>query len=94
VIPGAGLFELEPETEEVIIPLFEKVFQGETVRQDSIQIESGGISSFWDIVLSPLFDGDQIVGLPNVSIDATEHFSCPPATVPRSAGSLRVHPPE
>jgi len=72
VVPGAGLFDLEPGTEEVIIPLFERVFQGETVHQDAVQIESGGIASFWDVVLSPLYEGDQIVGLLNVSIDATE----------------------
>ena len=72
VVPGAGLFDLEPGTEEVIIPLFERVFQGETVYQDAVQIESGGIASFWDIVLSPLFEGEKIVGLLNVSIDATE----------------------
>ena len=72
VVPGAWLFDLEPGTEEVIIPLFERVFRGETVRQDAVQIESGGIASFWDIVLSPLYEGDQVVGLLNVSIDATE----------------------
>jgi len=72
VVPGAGLFELEPGTEEVIIPLFQRVFQGETVHQDAVQIESGGIASFWDIVLSPLYEGGQVVGLLNVSIDATE----------------------
>jgi two-component system nitrate/nitrite sensor histidine kinase NarX len=72
VVPGAGIFDLEPGTEEVLIPLFERVFAGETVRQDAIRIESGGVASFWDIVLSPLYESDQVVGLLNVSIDATE----------------------
>lgn len=72
VVPGADLFDLEPGTEEIIIPLFERVFNGETVRQDAVRIQSGGIASFWDVVLSPLYEGDQVVGLLNVSIDATE----------------------
>ncbi|HMQ32006.1 MAG TPA: histidine kinase [Chloroflexaceae bacterium] len=72
VLPGAYLFDLEPGTEAALVPLFERVFRGETVRQDAVRIESGGIPSFWDIVLSPLYEGPQVVGLLNVSIDATE----------------------
>ena len=72
VVPGAKIFDLEPGAEEVLIPLFERVFKGETVRQDAVRIESGGIASFWDIVLSPLYEKNQVVGLLNVSIDATE----------------------
>ncbi|NJC97488.1 MAG: GAF domain-containing protein [Anaerolineae bacterium] len=72
VVPGTKIFDLEPGTEETLIPLFDRVFNGETIRQDAVRIESGGIASFWDIVLSPLYDEDQIVGLLNVSTDATE----------------------
>ncbi|MBT3392094.1 MAG: GAF domain-containing protein [Chloroflexi bacterium] len=72
VLPGAYLFDLEPGTEDVIIPLFEQVFKGETIHQDAVRIESGGIVSFWDIVLSPLYENEQVVGLLNVSIDVTE----------------------
>lgn len=71
VVPGARIFDLEPGAEEVLIPLFERVFAGETVRQDAIRIETGGLASFWDIVLSPLYEGERVVGLLNVSIDAT-----------------------
>lgn len=72
VLPGTPIFDLEPGTEETLIPLFERVFAGETVHQDGVGIETGGITSYWDIVLSPLFEGDQVVGILNVSIDATE----------------------
>jgi len=74
VVPGAGIFDLEPGTEETLIPLFERVFTGETIRQDAVRIESGGIASFWDIVLSPLYEEEQVVGILNVSIDATERM--------------------
>jgi signal transduction histidine kinase/predicted hydrocarbon binding protein len=72
VVPGAFLFDLEPGTEDVLIPLFERVFTGETVRQDAVHLESKGRESFWDIVLAPLFEGDRVAALLNVSIDATE----------------------
>ncbi|MGD8405271.1 MAG: histidine kinase [Anaerolineales bacterium] len=72
VVPGAGIFDLEPGTEETLVPLFKRVFTGETIRQDAIRIESGGTASFWDILLSPLYEGERVVGILNVSIDATE----------------------
>lgn len=75
VVPGAAIFKLEPGAEDELIPLFERVFSGETIRQDAVRIESGGIESFWDIVLSPLYEDEKIVGLLNVSIDATERVS-------------------
>jgi PAS domain S-box-containing protein len=72
VVPGAKIFDLEPGTEEVLQPLFTRVFTGETIRQDAVRIESGGVESFWDIVLTPLYENDKVLGLLNVSIDVTE----------------------
>jgi PAS domain S-box-containing protein len=72
VLPGAYLFDLEPGTEGTFLPLFERAFQGETVRQESVRMESGGMVSHWDIVISPLYEGDQIVGLLGVAIDVSE----------------------
>lgn len=72
VVPGARIFDLEPGTEDVLIPLFNRVFAGETIRQDAVHLESGNVESFWDIVLTPLYEGDQVLGLLNVSIDATQ----------------------
>jgi PAS domain S-box-containing protein len=72
VVPGAKIFDLEPGTEDVLQPLFTRVFAGETIRQDAVRIESGGVESFWEIVLSPLYEGDEVLGLLNVSIDVTE----------------------
>jgi PAS domain S-box-containing protein len=71
VAPGVNIFDLEPGTEEALLPLFERVFAGETVRQDAIRIETEGLVSYWDIVLTPLFEDNRIVGLMDVSIDAT-----------------------
>lgn len=74
VVPGANIFTLEPGTEEVILPLFERVFAGETVRQSGVRLESGGILSFWDVVLVPLYDHGDVIGILNVSLDATERY--------------------
>ncbi len=57
------------------IPIFERVFRGETIQQNGVGIVSRGIESYWDVVISPLYDGDQIIGLLNVSIDATERMT-------------------
>lgn len=74
IVPGAHIFDIQPGTEDVVIPKFERVFQGETIQEDSARIVSRGIESFWDVVLTPLYDGDQVVGLMNVSTDATERM--------------------
>jgi len=36
-----------------VIPLFERVLAGETIRQEALRFESGGIVSYWDVVLAP-----------------------------------------
>jgi PAS domain S-box-containing protein len=72
IVPGENIFDLEPGTEETLTPLFKLVFNGITVRQEAVRIESGGITSYRDFVLSPLYEDDCIVGLLNVSIDATK----------------------
>ncbi len=75
VVPGAYIFDIQPGTEDVVIPIFERVFCGETIQQNGVGIVSRGIESYWDVVISPLYDGDHIVGLLNVSIDATERMT-------------------
>lgn len=73
VVPGVSLFDLEPGTEDVIKPLFALVFAGETVRQEGIRLESGGIVSYWDVVLVPLEVNGQVVAALDVSLDTTAH---------------------
>ncbi|MCB9419804.1 MAG: PAS domain S-box protein [Ardenticatenaceae bacterium] len=73
VVPGVSLFDLEPGTEDVLKPLFAPVFAGETVRQEGIRLESGGIVSYWDVVLVPLEFNGEIVAALDVSLDATAH---------------------
>lgn len=70
--PGVCYFDHLPGTEATIQPLFDRALAGETVRRNNIRLESGGIVTYWDIVLAPLVEGDEIGGILTVSIDVTE----------------------
>ncbi len=70
--PGVGYFDHLPGSESIVQPLFERTLAGETVRQNNVRLESEGIVTYWDVVLAPLMEGDEIVGILIVSIDATE----------------------
>jgi len=70
--PSISYFDHLPGSEPVIQPLFERTLAGETVRQNAVRLESGGIVTYWDVVLSPLVEDGTITGILIVSIDATE----------------------
>jgi PAS domain S-box-containing protein len=72
VAPGVSFFDLAPGTEEALLPIFERVLAGETVRQESFPLQTGKGTSYWDAVLSPLLEAGEIVGILHVSIDVTE----------------------
>lgn len=73
--PGVGYFEHLPGAEPIVLPMFEKVLTGETVGANSVRLESGGITSYWDIFLAPLVENDEIIGILNVAADVTEKVS-------------------
>lgn len=70
--PGVYYFDLLPGSEAIVIPLFERVLAGETIRQEALRFESGGIVSYWDVVLAPLEENGEITGILNVTNDVTE----------------------
>ena len=72
--PGVGYFDHLPGSEPVVLPMFERALAGETVRQNGVRLESEGIVSYWDIVLAPLEENSEIVGILNVAVDATERI--------------------
>ena len=69
---GVGYFEHIPGVEETILPLFEKALGGETVRQNSVLLQAGALTTYWDVVLTPLAENGQINGILVVSTDVTE----------------------
>jgi signal transduction histidine kinase/predicted hydrocarbon binding protein len=75
LIPGVYYFDHLPGTESTVIPLFERALEGETVRQNGVRLESEGVVTFWDVVLAPLVENEQIVGILNVAVDATERVA-------------------
>ena len=72
VAPGVSIFDLEPGTEAVLLPILNRVLAGETVRQNGVRLETGGIISYWDVLLTPLHDNGRVAGILDVSLDATE----------------------
>ncbi|MFZ0548774.1 MAG: histidine kinase [Candidatus Promineifilaceae bacterium] len=73
--PGVCYFDHLPGTESSIQPLFDRTLAGETVRQENVRLESEGIVTYWDIVLAPLEEENEIAGLLVVSIDVTERVN-------------------
>jgi PAS domain S-box-containing protein len=72
--PGVGYFDHLPGTEPIVLPRFQRVLAGETVREEAVRLESDGIVTYWDIVLAPLVEGEEVVGILNVAVDATERI--------------------
>jgi PAS domain S-box-containing protein len=72
VVPGACFLDLVPGAEEEVRSVFRQVLAGETVEQKSFCLEVEGILSYWDAVLTPLFEGGEVAGILHVSVDATD----------------------
>ncbi|MCL7454454.1 MAG: GAF domain-containing protein, partial [Anaerolineae bacterium] len=72
IAPGVYYFDLLPGTEPTVLPLFEKVMAGEVIQLEAMRLESEGVVSYWDVVLAPILEGDEVAGILNVTIDATE----------------------
>ena len=72
LVPGVYYFDHLPGSEATTIPLFERVLAGKTISENALRFESGGIISYWDVVLAPLFEDGEVNGILNVTIDATE----------------------
>ena len=73
--PGVGYFEHLPGSESSVLPLFERALGGETIRANNIRLESGGFVTYWDIVLAPLMESGDTVGILNIAVDVTEQVN-------------------
>lgn len=72
--PGVGYFEHLPGSESLVQPLFERALAGEIVRENAVRLEAGGITTFWDIVLAPLVENGETIGILNMAVDVTEQM--------------------
>jgi PAS domain S-box-containing protein len=71
-LPGTDYSDLAPGAESTAYPLFERVLEGETIKQQALRLETGDKVSYWDLVLAPLVDDGEVSGILNVTIDVSE----------------------
>jgi len=73
VVTGRSLFHYFPDTEDRFRALAKHVLAGETRFYRSVPHElETDVLSHWDLVLSPLRRHDEVIGIVQVAIDATE----------------------
>ena len=73
--PGSSLEAVSPWPIDVAEPLFRQALSGETVTRDASPYEAPGGTTYWDIVLSPLYEGGEIVGVLDTTTDATRRIA-------------------
>ena len=72
LVPGVRFFDHLPGNAEALMPLFERVLTGETIRQNQLGLIAGGDLTYWDVVLAPLYENENVNGILCVAVDATE----------------------
>lgn len=72
VAAGAHLFDLVPGAGDWGPPLLERVRGGETLMQEDVRVEGGGAVSYWNVIASPIIEGERFGGFIMVLADATE----------------------
>lgn len=70
--PGVGYFEHLPGNEALIQPLFERALAGEVVQKNEIRLKAGELITYWNIVLAPLVEKGETIGILNVAVDVTD----------------------
>ncbi len=70
--PGSVFFDLAPGAEVEMQSVFERVLAGETVRLNGLRRECAGSVSWWDVVFMPLLVAGRVVGLAEMTTDATD----------------------
>jgi len=73
--PGAPLRSVSPWDEGLVTPLFLRALAGETVSRDASPYEDEAGTTYWDIVLSPLYENGEIVGVLDTTTEATRRIS-------------------
>lgn len=72
LVPGAPLDSVTPWPKASVEPLFQRALRGETVTRDAAaHRRADGTTSYWDIVLSPLYESGEIVGVLDTTTEAT-----------------------
>ncbi len=73
VAPGKTMYELIPGNDEAQDGLIQPVLAGEIASQLGNRLEAtDGTVTYWDVVLAPIFDGDNVTGFVNLVTDVTD----------------------
>ncbi|SNR90294.1 Histidine kinase-, DNA gyrase B-, and HSP90-like ATPase [Geodermatophilus saharensis] len=72
IAPGAHVYDLLPGSEDVVTPLFEHALAGRVVRQAAVRVDVPGGVTYWDVVFAPLFADGEVVGVVDITTDATD----------------------
>ncbi len=72
--PGMTFYELVPGTEKYFQPLFERVLQGDVIREPAFYSYTQGIDSYWDVLLTPLEENGEIIGFLDAATDVTDQI--------------------
>ncbi len=69
--PGASLVDVSPWPVDQVGHLFEQALQGNPVTRDAAPYTGPMGTTYWDIVLSPLYENGEIVGVLDTTSEAT-----------------------
>jgi PAS domain S-box-containing protein len=72
VAPGKTMYELIPGNDAAQDGLIQPALAGEVATQLGNRLESNGAVTYWDVVLAPIFDGEQVAGFVNLVTDVTD----------------------
>lgn len=72
VAAGTALFALFPDERERFLPGLERAFSGEVIRHDALIMQRDGITSYWDVVVTPQRQNGDIRTLLIVVTDASD----------------------
>lgn len=71
-VPGARLWQLAPGSRAHFEPLVEQALAGESVRQEGVPVDDGGLTTYWDVAFIPLVRDGRVSGVVEVTVDATD----------------------
>ncbi len=72
--PGEKFYDLAPGTEEYFSEMFDRVLDGEVIRDPALFSVSNGIESYWDVLLTPLEENGKVIGFLDAATDVTDQI--------------------
>lgn len=70
--PGVCLPDFRPGQRGFFDLSLDEVFRGKTLQVNAFPVENGGMLSYWDAVIAPIFQDEQVIGIVSILSEATE----------------------